>query len=589
VIGHYLQIEHQIEQFYIAGMRVTRSASALDVIDNVDWLRGYGAGSVTTKAWAAIAKSSDALPERPQYSGVWGVKPTHRDELQRYVSEFERFYSSWSPVALGTSSAVMSHYLAPIIAATAARPLTRALHVQPSNPGTIAIFEDPYKGDKEHDQRVVSITLPTYHSIAAAKSAPRTKVRQLRRLFAGCQVVWIEPVQLWGTDGPRFHSVANLKLIRHLCTETNTLLIFDETLGGLRYTGPCWSYQLLDNTIEPDQIVFGKGHGLSGIAARRRSRTVEQLREKVFSLTTVVLQPMVLRDAAKLLEYLRCQKLPDTTIPQYIIGTTSRTKHLGHYIWLDKNDGSFPQCFIGLRRRIILPLDATKDWVDAALAIDQKDVPLLICTACGTKDRASLRQCPTCPRARCIECQDEMCTDCGTGKATPTVRLSTQVYSGPVSRLFYDFPFPIALRTISGRYSPGELGTKDGTFFARYSPTEIIHSFCVRPFARGCQSFCYPVREFVQKRKKRTAVEFYRNFALAAYRGNENTLLLYYEWLSHERSTYFLLVCNIRLFGYYVRVFGKQIDLWHIPHSQDVIVCFSLRSARASVYAALNR
>lgn len=85
--------------------------------------------------------------------------------------------------------------------------------------------------------------------------------------------VIIEPIQ--GEGGDNYFTHRFLKMLREMCDENETLLIFDEVQTGLGLTGKMWAYQHYD--IKPDILCFGKKVQVGGIAVTRRVEDVDHV------------------------------------------------------------------------------------------------------------------------------------------------------------------------------------------------------------------------------------------------------------------------------------------------------------------------
>jgi L-lysine 6-transaminase len=78
--------------------------------------------------------------------------------------------------------------------------------------------------------------------------------------------VLLEPIQAEGGDN--FFRSEFLRMLRDLCDERNSLLIFDETLTGFGVTGVWWDWQ--NHDVKPDLLIFGGRAQVCGVAGTER-------------------------------------------------------------------------------------------------------------------------------------------------------------------------------------------------------------------------------------------------------------------------------------------------------------------------------
>lgn len=83
----------------------------------------------------------------------------------------------------------------------------------------------------------------------------------------------MEPIQ--GEGGDNYFSPRFFKMLREMCDELDSLLIFDEVQTGMGITGKMWAYQHYG--VIPDVIVFAKKTQVGGIAATKRVDEVEHV------------------------------------------------------------------------------------------------------------------------------------------------------------------------------------------------------------------------------------------------------------------------------------------------------------------------
>jgi L-lysine 6-transaminase len=92
---------------------------------------------------------------------------------------------------------------------------------------------------------------------------------QIRAVFESSPgeiaAIVIEPIQSYG-DG--FFRSEFLTLLRQICDERDSILIFDERLTGFGVTAQWWDWQ--NHEVKPDILIFGDRAQVSGIAATER-------------------------------------------------------------------------------------------------------------------------------------------------------------------------------------------------------------------------------------------------------------------------------------------------------------------------------
>lgn len=85
--------------------------------------------------------------------------------------------------------------------------------------------------------------------------------------------VILEPIQ--GEGGDNYFTPRFFKMLREMCDELNTILIFDEVQTGLGMTGKMWAYQHYG--VTPDILVFAKKTQVGGIAVTSRVDDVDSV------------------------------------------------------------------------------------------------------------------------------------------------------------------------------------------------------------------------------------------------------------------------------------------------------------------------
>jgi L-lysine 6-transaminase len=104
---------------------------------------------------------------------------------------------------------------------------------------------------------------------------------QIRQIIAArgmdLAAIIIEPVQ--GEGGDNHFRGEWLKTLRHICDESDILLIFDEVQSGMGISGKIWCCAHFD--VLPDLLVFGKKAQVCGVMAGPR---LDEVKDNVFRL-----------------------------------------------------------------------------------------------------------------------------------------------------------------------------------------------------------------------------------------------------------------------------------------------------------------
>ncbi len=120
------------------------------------------------------------------------------------------------------------------------------------------------------------ITFPLEDHLESIKEAEALAIKQIKNTIAKdphsyCAII-IETIQ--GEGGDNHFRTEFLKELRHICDESEILLIYDEVQCGMGITGKMWAWE--HHGVAPDIFAFGKKSQICGIAASKRIDEVEQ-------------------------------------------------------------------------------------------------------------------------------------------------------------------------------------------------------------------------------------------------------------------------------------------------------------------------
>jgi len=115
------------------------------------------------------------------------------------------------------------------------------------------------------------ITFPlNEENMARVRALEEIALQEIRRVIdkedKDIAALIIEPIQ--GEGGDNHFRKEFLHALREICTENDTMLIFDEIQTGVGLTGRFWACEHFG--VKPDILVFGKKTQVSGILASRR-------------------------------------------------------------------------------------------------------------------------------------------------------------------------------------------------------------------------------------------------------------------------------------------------------------------------------
>jgi hypothetical protein len=228
--------------------------------------------------------------------------------------------------------------------------------------------------------------------------------------------VWITPVALWFCDGPRFHSHAFLKELQEHCFDLSIPLNFDECLSGMGRTGAPFSYQLYVG-IEPHFVVYGKGHGVCGVAVNSnrfsRSRLDDCINNGISTSTNVCSSNALIAGAAIIRDVevlhraeVTPMKVSDHLASQFNERLGQEVTKFGTFFWVTPEQRkSLPQFFFAMGRRGIMPLDMTTE--QATRVLTRSRWHQHTCSHCAPGTAGELLSCCLCPTVRCSTCSDK--------------------------------------------------------------------------------------------------------------------------------------------------------------------------------------
>ncbi|MGI6124941.1 MAG: aminotransferase class III-fold pyridoxal phosphate-dependent enzyme, partial [Acetivibrionales bacterium] len=114
------------------------------------------------------------------------------------------------------------------------------------------------------------IIWPLEDHIEEVEKAEAESISQLKQVIAEnpdeyCAII-IETIQ--GEGGDNHFRPEFFKQLRHICDESDILLIFDEVQCGMGITGKMWAWQ--NYGVAPDLFAFGKKAQVCGVLASKR-------------------------------------------------------------------------------------------------------------------------------------------------------------------------------------------------------------------------------------------------------------------------------------------------------------------------------